>query len=193
MSRTLPTFLTQAQMIALVRAPDLASPEGSRDRAILAILCATGLRASELCGLLRSDVGPTQLFVRSGKGGTQRWVPLSDPAYRACQNYLAQYPARSNESLFRTGPGQPMTRRRLHKIVSRYERACQLPSGVHLLRHSAATRLVNLGMRLHTVRVLLGHVNLATTAIYLATATDALVAEYRRVTTGTVGNQGGAR
>ena len=185
MSRLLPRFLTERQMADLVRAPNHFVPEGLRDRAILAMLCACGLRASELCGLIVRDVLPTRLFVSAGKGNTQRWVPLSDKVYQAVQVYLARYPARPGEPLFRTGPGRPLTRRRLHKLVSRYQRALSLPAtGVHLLRHSAATRLVNRGMRLHSVRVLLGHVHLATTAIYLGTATDALVAEYRRVTSG---------
>jgi site-specific recombinase XerD len=185
MARLLPKFLTECQMVALVRAPDRVSPEGLRDRAVLAMLCATAVRASELCGLAVRDVLPTRLFVAAGKGNTQRWVPLSDPVYRAVQAYLARYPARPSERLFRTGPGRALTRRRLHKLVCRYQRALGLPAtGVHLLRHSAATRLVNRGMRLHSVRVLLGHVHLATTAIYLGTATDALVAEYRRVTSG---------
>lgn len=180
MIRRLPKFLTEAQMIAIVRAPDPSSPEGLRDRAVLAMFCATAVRASELCALMPGDVTPSLVFVRRGKFGHQRFVPLSPAAFRALQAYLARYPAEPGVPLFRTGPGRGITRRRLHKIVDRYALALRLPRGVHTLRSSAATRFINRGIGINTVRVLLGHARLATTAGYLATATDALVAEYRR-------------
>lgn len=181
MARLLPKFLTESQMVALVRAPDLASPEGPRDRAVLAVLCACGLRASELCGLRVRDVQPDLVFIRSGKFGNQRYVPISGPAYRAVRAYLAAYPARLDEPLFRTAPAHPMSRRRLHKLVDRYSVALGLPRGVHVLRSSAATRWLNKGLSIRSVQVMLGHARLATTAGYLAIATDALVAEYARV------------
>ena len=180
MIRSLPKFLTESQMIALVRSPDLGSPEGLRDRAALAVLCACGLRASELCSLRVRDVTPTLVFVRDGKFGAQRLVPISPAAHRAVRAYLAVYPAQLDEPLFRTGPARPLTRRRLHKIVDRYAQALRLTRGVHVLRHSAATRWLNRGVNIQFVRAMLGHVRLATTAGYLGTATDALVAEYRR-------------
>ena len=180
MARLLPKFLSEPQMIALALAPDLASREGPRDRAVLAILCACGLRASELCDLRVRDVGPELVFVRDGKFGHQRLVPVSAAAYRAVRAYLAVYPAGADEPLFRTGPGRPLTRRRLHKIVDRYALALRLPRGVHILRHSAATRWLNRGVNLQYVRAMLGHVRLSTTAGYLGVATDALVSEYRR-------------
>jgi integrase/recombinase XerD len=178
--RTLPKFLTESQLIALVRAPDLAAPEGLRDRAVLAVLAACGLRASELCGLLVRDVTHQLVFVRAGKFGHQRFVPISPAAYRAVAAYLAAYPAHATEPLFRTGPGRPLTRRRLHKIVDRYALALRLPRGVHTLRSSAATRWLNRGVNINLVRVMLGHVRLATTAGYIGVATDAMVAEYQR-------------
>ena len=180
MARLLPKFLTEAQMVSLVLAPDLASPEGLRDRAALAILCACGLRASELCDLRVRDVGPELVFVRHGKFGHQRMVPVSPAAYRAVRAYLAAYPAGADEPLFRTGPRRPVTRRQLHKIVDRYALALRLPRGVHTLRHSAATRWLNRGVNLQFVRAMLGHVRITTTAGYLGVATDALVSEYRR-------------
>jgi len=179
-ARTLPKFLTESQMIALVRAPDLAAPEGPRDRAVLAVLCACGLRASELCALRVRDVSSTLVFVRAGKFGAQRYVPISPAAYRAVRAYLAAYPARADEWLFRTAPAHPLSRRRLHKLVDRYAFALKLPRGVHTLRHSAATRWLNRGMSIRSVQVCLGHARIATTAGYLGIATDALVAEYQR-------------
>jgi integrase/recombinase XerD len=180
MARTLPKFLTESQMIALVRAPDVTAREGLRDRAVLAVLCASGLRASELCGLLVRDLGHDLIFVRHGKFGAQRYVPITPTARKAAMAYLAAYPAGADEPLFRTGPSRPLTRRRLHKIVDRYALALRLPRGVHLLRQSAATRWLNRGINLQFVRAMLGHVRLATTAGYLGVATDALVSEYQR-------------
>jgi integrase/recombinase XerD len=195
--RKLPKYLNEAQMIALVRAPNLFSPEGLRDRAILAMLCATGLRASELCGLMPGDVMPDLVFVRAGKFGHQRYVPISPAAHRALGAYLLRHPAKPGVPLFRTGPGRGLTRRRLHKIVDRYCLALRLPRGVHTLRHSAATRWLNSGINLQFVRAMLGHVRLTTTAVYLGVATDALVAEYRRCLVPTPGASraaaGGAR
>lgn len=180
MIRKLPTFLTESQMVALVRAPDLTSREGPRDRAALAVLCACGLRAGELCGLRVRDVAPDLVFVRAGKFGHQRFVPISPAAYSAVQAYLAAYPADPDEPVFRSGPGRGLTRRRLHKLVDRYALALRLPRGVHTLRSSAATRWLNRGVNLQSVRVMLGHVRITTTAGYLGVATDALVAEHRR-------------
>lgn len=180
MQRKLPQFLTESQMIALVHAPDITTREGPRDRAALAVLCACGLRASELCGLRVCDVSPTLVFVRVGKFGAQRFVPISPAAFRAVRAYLAVYPARADEPLFRTAPGHGLSRRRLHKLVDRYALALRLPRGVHTLRHSAATRWVNRGVNINLVRAMLGHVRISTTSGYLGTATDAMVAEYQR-------------
>jgi integrase/recombinase XerD len=178
--RKLPKFLTESQMVALVRAPDLASASGLRDRAVLAVLSACGLRASEACGLRVRDVGRELVFVRAGKFGHQRWVPISPAAVRAVRAYLAAHPAAPDEPLFRTGPSRPLTRRRLHKLVAQYQLALRLPQGLHLLRHSAATRWLNRGINLQFVRAMLGHVRLSTSAVYLGVANTALVAEYRR-------------
>ena len=187
MIRKLPKFLTEDQMVALVRAPDVTAPEGLRDRAALAVLCACGLRASELCGLQVRDVRHDLVFVRAGKFGHQRMVPISPAAWRAVRAYLAAYPAAPDESLFRTGPGRPLTRRRLHKVVDRYALGLRLTRGVHTLRHSAATRWLNRGVNLQFVRAMLGHVRLSTTAGYLGVATDAMVSEYLRCVVGAPG------
>lgn len=181
MARTLPKFLTEAQMIAMVRAPDLAAPDGLRNRAALAVLCACALRASELCQLRVRDVGHELVFVRCGKFGDQRYVAISPQAHKAVLAYLAAYPAQADESLFRTGPRQPLTRRRLHKIVDQYAIPLGLPRGVHTLRTSAATRWLNRGMSIRYVQYLLGHKRIGTTAGYIGIATDALLAAYRQM------------
>ena len=180
MIRQLPNFFTEPQMVALATLPDRSTVEGVRDRAILGTLCATGVRASELCQLLVRDVTPTLVFVRRGKGGTQRYVPLSSRCRAAIARYLTAHPARPDEPLFRRLEGGALDRRLLYKIVSAYCKRLRLKPGVHILRASCATRLLNRGLNLQLVRALLGHAELASTAIYLGVATDQLVREYRQ-------------
>ena len=180
MIRTLPRYLTEAQMAQLLQAPGSTQPAGLRDRAILEVLYATGLRASELCSLQVRDVTDRLVFVRCGKGQVQRYVPISRTAFTSVCDYLRAYPASADEPLFRTGPRQPMTRRRLHKALAAYERGLGFPTGVHLLRHAAATRWLNHGLSIRQVQWMLGHAQLATTAVYLRVATDALIRDYRR-------------
>jgi site-specific recombinase XerD len=177
--RTLPDFLTEAQMISLTRAPDTSTIQGKRDRSILGVLSFAGLRATELCSLRVRDISPTLAFVRNGKGGKQRFVPLSSCCVAAIHTYLAVHPASPNEPLFRRLEGGPLDRRLLHKIVSSYQKRLGLKTGVHLLRASCATFLLNRGLNLQTVRAILGHESIATTVVYLGVATDQLVREYR--------------
>jgi len=179
--RKLPSVYTEAQMGALVRAPDVYSPTGLRDRAILATLCATGLRASELCFLEVRDLRPEALFVRRGKFGYQRWVPISSRARAAIAEYLTHFKvSRNDQPVFRSVNGRRLTRRHLHKIVTGYSRKLRLRGGVHVLRHSAATRWLDRGLDLENVRAILGHKNIATTAIYLSVATQGLIRNYKR-------------
>jgi integrase/recombinase XerD len=181
MNRVLPKFYSEPQMRALACAPDPLTLKGLRDRALIGLLCATGLRASEACGLRVRDVRPTLVFVRRGKFGAQRWVPLSARAWAAVQAYLELHPTGPDEPLFRSVRGHALGRRDIHKIVTGYSRALGLRGpGVHTLRHSFATRAVNHGVNLVAVKAMLGHAQLSTTAVYVGTATDALVREYQR-------------
>ena len=119
--RTVPSFYTFSQMVLLCQSPDPDSATGCRDRAILALLCSTGLRASELCGLRVHDFKGDRLFVHRGKFGHQRWVPISKPASRALHRYLAEHPPADRLGpVFRCVKGRGLTRRRLHKIVTGY-------------------------------------------------------------------------
>ena len=178
MSFPLPRFYNYDQMCALACLPDRYTRKGRRDRALIGVACATGLRASELCGLTVADVSPTLVFVRNGKGGHQRYVPLSSRAFRAVQLYLEYHPARPDEPVFRTLAGDPLTRRLVHKIVSGYSLKLRLGQGVHVLRSSAATRWLNAGVSLRHVQVALGHEHIKTTAIYVKVATNELVREF---------------
>lgn len=179
--RRLPSIYTEAQMAKLVRAPDPYSPTGLRDRAMLAVFCACGLRASELCHLRVSDLRTEAIFVHRGKFGYQRWVPISSRARAAIAEYLAAFKATGDQPVFRSiASGGRLSRRQVHKIVTKYSRPLKLRGGVHVLRHSAATRWLDRGLDLETVRAILGHKNIATTAIYLSLSTQSLIRNYRR-------------
>lgn len=178
--RILPLVYTERQMAQLVRSPCLDTPTGVRDRAILAVLCACGLRASELCQLRVSDLQGAVIFVRQGKFGDQRFVAISQRARESVEAYLAQYRAAGDEPLFRCLDRRPLTRRHLHKVVARYSQAAGLSGSVHTLRHSCAVRWLNRGLTLQTVKLLLGHRTIVSTSHYLNLSLDAVVAEYRR-------------
>lgn len=179
--RKLPLVYSEVQMASLVRSPDLYSRTGLRDRAILATLCACALRASELCHLRVRDLRADLLFVRQGKFGFQRWVPISAKARAAIDDYLRYSPvSRDDQPVFRSLSGRQLSRRHLHKLVTKYSRPLKLRGGVHTLRHSAATRMLNRELDLESIRVILGHQNIATTAIYLRLATENLVRNYKR-------------
>ena len=179
--RKLPSVYTESQMAALVRRPDPGSRTGLRDRAMLAVLCACGLRASELCHLRVSDLRSAAIFVHRGKFGYQRWVPISDRARAAITEYLTVFKAAGDQPVFRSiASGRRLSRRQVHKIVTKYSQSLKLKGGVHILRHSAATRWLDRGLDLESVRAILGHKNIATTAIYLSVATQGLIRNYRR-------------
>lgn len=178
--RTLPLVYSERQMAQLVRSPRSETPTGVRDRAILAVLCACGLRASELCDLRVADLQGALVFVRQGKYGDQRFVPISARAKGAIDNHLAQFRAAGETLVFRCLDGRPISRRHLLKIVTRYARPLGLTGTVHTLRHSCAVRWLNRGINLQTVKLLLGHRSILSTSHYLNLSLDAVVAEYRR-------------
>ena len=156
-------------MVLLCQSPDPSSATGCRDRAILALLCSTGLRASELCGLRVRDLKGDRLFVHRGKFGHQRWVPISKPASRALHRYLVEHPPAigwvrcSGASRGVGSPGAGFTRL---SPATGYSRPLGLEGGVHVLRSSAATRWLDQGVSLFHVQQALGHVRIATTARY---------------------------
>jgi integrase/recombinase XerD len=180
--RSLPKSIGEGEVEALLAAPALESPEGLRDRAMLELLYATGLRVSELVGLGVDGVNLRQGAVRvRGKGGKDRLVPLGDEA----QHWLTQYlgsarPAllgrRSSAALFVTRRGGPLTRQafwlrlRQHALAAGISR----PISPHGLRHAFATHLLNHGADLRAVQLLLGHASLSTTQIYTLVAREGL-------------------
>jgi integrase/recombinase XerD len=172
--RKLPSFLTLEEVEQLLAAPDERSTEGLRDKAMLELLYATGLRVSELCGLGINDVqlGAGYLVAR-GKGSKERVVPIGSKAVEKVQEYLAgarQQLLKQSDSraLFVTRRGGAFTRMGFWKLLRRYA----LKAGIrkqlspHKLRHSFATHLVERGADLRAVQAMLGHADLATTQIY---------------------------
>ncbi|GAA1890547.1 tyrosine recombinase XerC [Asanoa iriomotensis] len=187
-NRDLPAVLRAEQATELVLAPgEEAAPTLLRDRAVLELLYATGIRVSELCGLDRADVDGGRRVVRVvGKGDKERSVPYGLPAQEALDDWLrlgrsSLAGATSGDALFlgaRGGRLQPTVVRRL---VSGYAQAAGLPHMTpHGLRHSAATHLLEGGADLRAVQELLGHASLATTQIYTHVSMERLRAAYRQ-------------
>jgi len=186
LGRPLPKSMTEAQVEALLDAPDLESPEGLRDRAMLEVLYATGLRVSELVGLVPDQLSLSQGLVRVvGKGGKERLVPLGDEAARWLGRFLREARPellhdRPADALFPTRRGGAMTRQAFWYRIRKHALAAGLPAlSPHTLRHAFATHLVNHGADLRVVQLLLGHSSLSTTQIYTHVARERLQALHR--------------
>lgn len=182
LGRPLPISLTEADVEALLMAPKLTDPLGIRDRAMLELMYATGLRVSELVGLDVDAVNLRQAVVRTlGKGGKERLVPLGEEAQTWLEVYLNDVrPGLTKEAvqkkLFVTRRRQGMTRQAFWYLIKRYAllAGIQKPLSPHTLRHSFATHLLNHGADLRVVQMLLGHCDLSTTQIYTHVANERL-------------------
>jgi len=172
--RPLPDALTEAEVERLLNAPDTDSLIGQRDRCMLEVLYATGLRVSELVGLRMDQVNRHQGVVRvTGKGGKERLVPLGESALDALSDYLntvRPHLARgaSDAAVFTTRRGVRMTRQAFWYRIRDHARTADItkPLSPHTLRHSFATHLLNHGADLRVVQLLLGHTDLSTTQVY---------------------------
>lgn len=183
-----PKTLTEAQVEALLHAPDVDTPLGERDRTMLELMYASGLRVSELVTLKTFQVGLNDGVVRvTGKGGKERLVPFGEMAQEWLQRYLhgARFElleGRQSEDLFVTsrGPhaGQAMSRVMFWVIVKKYALAAGITVALspHTLRHAFATHLLNHGADLRAVQMLLGHADISTTTIYTHVARERLQA-----------------
>jgi integrase/recombinase XerD len=184
----LPRFLTAEQVEALLDAPDLATPVGLRDRAVLEVLYATGLRASELVALRSADVDlEVGIVTALGKGRKERLVPLGREARRFVERYLAEVrPAvarlRSPDRLFLSVRGEALTRSGLWGIVRRHAVTVGVEGVLspHVLRHSFATHLLERGADLRSLQAMLGHADISTTQIYTHVTRERLRQIYER-------------
>jgi integrase/recombinase XerD len=179
-----PKSLSEAQVEALLGAPDVGVPLGLRDRAMLETLYATGLRVSELVGLKTVEVGLVDGVVRVvGKGDKERLVPLGEEARSWIERWLregrpALLAGRPADALFVTARAAPMTRQMFWTLIRRHARTAGIdaPLSPHTLRHAFATHLLNHGADLRVVQMLLGHADISTTQIYTHVARERLKA-----------------
>jgi len=184
--RYLPDVLTLHEVEQLLQAPDTSTPLGKRDAALLEMLYATGLRASELIALTVGDVQTATGYVKvRGKGGKERLVPVGEMAAVQLDDYLlAGRPqllkARSAVHLFVNRSAAGLTRQGLWKIVKKYlhQAAIHKPFSPHTLRHAFATHLLEGGADLRSLQHMLGHVDISTTQIYTHVVQQRLRALY---------------
>jgi integrase/recombinase XerD len=178
--RSLPRSLTEAEVESLLGAPSVADPLGYRDRTMLELLYATGLRVSELVNLKLQQVNVTQGVIRVlGKGNRERLIPLGEEAVRWLKAFTSGPRGeilleRSTDYLFPTRRGDRMTRQAFWHIIKRYARKASINKDLspHSLRHAFATHLLNHGADLRVVQMLLGHSDLSTTQIYTHVARE---------------------
>ncbi len=178
--RPLPKALSEDRIEALLAAPDVATPAGLRDRAIIELMYATGLRVTELVTLAVNEVFLRERYIRvmNGKGGKQRLVPIGDWAAEWIERYLrearlALVKHSSEACLFVNQRGEPLTRQGCWFIIKQYATLADIPSQLlspHVLRHAFATHLLNHGADLRVVQMLLGHADITTTQIYTQVA-----------------------
>jgi len=172
--QTIPKYLNLEEIEKIIKAPDLIKPTGLRDRAMMELLYASGLRVSELCKTGVSDLNPDLGVLRTmGKGSKQRLVPVGRAAVQAIEAYQATgRPAllkgRASKYLFVTARGGCMTRQSFWKLLAGYGRKAGIFRGLtpHVLRHSFATHLLEGGADLRSVQIMLGHSDISTTQIY---------------------------
>lgn len=188
LGRVLPVVLSEPEVDALLAAPVGSSPLATRDRAMLELLYASGLRVSELVGLKCAQLNLRQGAVLvQGKGGKQRLVPVGACAQHAVERYVASVRGellggRCSDFLFVTTRGEPMTRQAFWYLIKRYAQRAGIRGDLspHTLRHAFATHLLNHGADLRALQMLLGHSSLSTTQIYTYVARERLKELHRR-------------
>jgi integrase/recombinase XerD len=170
----LPVICSKKQVVEIINAPVADEPYYFRDRAMLELLYATGVRASELAGLKVSDLNLDIGYLRCiGKGNRERVIPLGRAAIAATADYLKELRPRlarpgSGDFLLLSRTGRPMSRIEIWRLVKKYAARAGMPKGltVHTFRHCFATHLLAGGADLRSVQEMLGHVDIATTQVY---------------------------
>lgn len=182
LGRRLPNTLTESEVESLLQSPDTESSFGLRDRTMLEVLYATGLRVSELTTLSTTQINRQQGVVRvSGKGNKERLVPLGEEALDWLEKYLRHGRAdilgnRQSDALFPSRAGRAMSRQAFWQSIKRHARKAGIGKSLspHTLRHAFATHLLNHGADLRVVQMLLGHSDISTTQIYTHVARERL-------------------
>ncbi|UCC59556.1 MAG: tyrosine recombinase XerC [Dehalococcoidia bacterium] len=174
LEKRLPTFLTHEEMAKLIEAPDTSTPQGLRDRAILELLYAAGLRVSEIVALDLNDIELSSREIRVwGKGSKQRVVLMGTPAAEALNIYIKRGRIKlkgktQTRALFLNRFGNRIVQRRIQRIIRKYARQAGLELRVfpHIVRHTFATHMLDGGADLRVVQDLLGHARLSSTQVY---------------------------
>ena len=182
LSRLLPKSLSEADVEALLNAPDVEAPLGLRDRAMLETLYASGLRVSELIGLKVVQVSLDMAVVKTlGKGAKERLAPIGEQALDWLTRYLREarpslLSGKSSDAMFVTARGSAMSRQAFWYLIKRHAVIAGIdkPLSPHTLRHAFATHLINHGADLRVVQLLLGHADISTTQIYTHVARERL-------------------
>jgi integrase/recombinase XerD len=182
LGKPLPSSLTEDEVESLLEQPNVLVPLGLRDRTMLEVLYATGLRVTELVSLTFEQVNMRQGLIRCiGKGNKERLVPLGEIALDYLQRYVVEsrpilLKGNVNEDLFPTQRGKAMTRQAFWYLIKRYAKQAGIEKELspHTLRHAFATHLLNHGADLRVVQLLLGHSDLSTTQIYTHVAKERL-------------------
>lgn len=172
--KKIPDVLNFDEVEKLIESPDLNTPQGIRDRAILEVMYATGMRVSEVSNLKRSDVNMEVGFLRClGKGRKERIIPLGKKAILAIERYVEKVrPQQAKrgevQELFLNRSGKKISRISLWKLIKQYAKKSRIKKEIkpHILRHSFATHLLERGADLRSVQEMLGHANISTTQIY---------------------------
>jgi integrase/recombinase XerD len=175
-------LLSEAQVESLLGAPDVALPLGLRDRTMLELMYASGLRVSELVTLKSVHLSLADGVLRvTGKGAKERLVPFGEEAHSWLTRYLAEsrsaiLKGQASDALFVTGRGGPMTRQMFWQLIKKHalQSGVTVPLSPHTLRHAFATHLLNHGADLRAVQMLLGHADISTTTIYTHVARERL-------------------
>ncbi|MCB1887252.1 MAG: site-specific tyrosine recombinase XerD [Rhodocyclaceae bacterium] len=184
-----PKTLSEAQVEALLDAPDTETPLGLRDRAMLELLYATGLRVTELISLRHFEISPREGYVRvTGKGSKERLVPLGDAAADWLERYTREarpllLGARTADAVFVTRLGRAMSRQMFWKLIKHHAMAAGIAAAnisPHTVRHAFATHLLNHGADLRIVQMLLGHADISTTQVYTHVARERLKSLHAR-------------
>ena len=184
----LPNCLNEDEVEALLNAPDLSTPSGLRDKAMLETMYSSGLRVSELLKLEKGQVNLSKgIITVFGKGAKERKVPIADYAVEFIKQYIKDVrnksENKSSKYLFLSKKGEPLSRIYFFKQVKKYSEQAGITTNVspHTLRHSFATHLLNHGAQLRIVQSMLGHTNIATTQIYTHVSSEKLKSDYDKI------------
>ena len=184
----LPNCLSEDEVEALLSAPDITTPSGLRDKAMLETMYSSGLRVSELLKLEKGQVNLTKgVITVFGKGAKERKVPIADYAVDFIKQHIKEVRNKNENKesryLFLSKKGEPLSRIYFFKQVKKYSELAGITTNVspHTLRHSFATHLLNHGAQLRIVQSMLGHTNIATTQIYTHVSSEKLKSDYDKI------------